>query len=171
MYDLKFKRSYIETILHFFIITLVFVLQSANFLPKIYGYDYNLLPVIAISLAILTPVYQSVILTFYITFLSDFNFSSVEGLTTIYYVSAVIIISFVVDKFFTKTFVTNMLFVSVTLLIVNIFRFTFYYILIDSSTSILYFKICCAEILISTLLSPIVYTVINITSFIFKERK
>ncbi|MFI3225865.1 MAG: hypothetical protein R3Y09_00530 [Clostridia bacterium] len=166
---MNIKPFYIRNLLFLIIIATIFICQSNGFFPEIYGYSYNLLPVVVISIAMLSSVYESVVFAFIISFLCDFNFSSVEGLSSIYFVTAAIIISFVTEKYFTKSFVTNMLFTSVTLLIQKLFQFAFYYLLVDQNSFILFFKISCAEVLIATLLCPIVYAIIYFISSKLKD--
>lgn len=144
-------------------------MQSAGFFPKIYGYEYNLLPTFIVALAIIANIHETVILTFLITFLCDLNYSMIEGLNTIYFVSASILISFVAEKYFQKSFVTNMLFVSATLLIQKIFQFLYHFIVVDSESFLLFFQISCAEILIATALCPVTYFIVYSINYVFKE--
>lgn len=166
---MNIKPFYIRNTLYLIVIIALFICQSAGFLPEIYGYSYNLLPAIIISIAMLTNVYEAVLYGFFVSFLCDFNFANIEGLSSIYFVTAAIIISFVTEKYFTKSFVTNMLFTSITLLIQKLFQFAFYYLFVDQSSSLLYFKISCAEVLIATLACPVLYAIIYFISSKFKE--
>lgn len=166
---MNFKPFYLRNGLYLFLIILLFACHSSGFIPEIYGYSYNLLPTIIISIAMLASVYESVVFAFIVSFLCDFNFANVEGLNGIYFVTAAIIISFVTEKYFTKSFVTNMLFTSVTLLIQKLFQFSFYYLLVDRDSFLLFFKISCAEVLIITFLSPFIYAIIYFISSKLKD--
>lgn len=166
---LKFKPIFARILLYFLLIITVFSLQTANFLPKIYNYSYDLLPLIAISLSILAGIHETVILTFLISFLCDFNVSSIDGLNSVFLVTAVIIIHFITQKFFTKTIITNMLFVSITILTQKIFNFIYYYLSVNSDNFLLFLKISCAEVLIATLLSPVIFVIIYLIKLSIKD--
>lgn len=166
---MKFKPAYARIALYLVVVLTIFTLQSQNYLPKIYGYSYNLLPTIIISLAILNDLQETIVFTFFISFLYDFNYSNVEGLAGIYFVIVVIIIFFVTDKYFTKSFVTNMMFVSMSLLAQKCFSFIYYYFFVSHDNFFLYFQISCAEVLIATLLSPITYALIYYINAFIKD--
>lgn len=162
------KTVHIRNALYIFIILTIFLLQSANLLPLIYGYKYNLLPLVIISLAVLTNINEAVCYAFLISFLCDLNYSLVEGLNTFYFVIATIIIFFIAEKFFTKSFVTNMMFVSITLIFYEILEFILFFTFIDRESALLFPKIACAEILIITILSPVIYFIFNFITKTFK---
>lgn len=166
---MKKHINLIKNLLYIFVIIIIFSLQSIGFFPKIYNYDYNLLPVIIISIAIISNVQVATLYALFISILCDINYSSVEGLNAIFFITASIIISNVSKKYFTKSFITNMMFVSITLLIYEIFQFIFYYLTISQDYLLLFFQISCAEILIATILCPIPYTFFKIAETILQE--
>lgn len=166
---MKKHVNLIRNLLYIFVIVTIFALQSIEFFPKIYFYNYNLLPTIIISIAIVSNIPVSVAYAFFISILCDINYTSVEGLNTIFFITASIIIAYVAKKYFTKSFITNMMFVSITLLIYEIFQFIFYYLTISKEFLLLFFQISCAEILISTILCPIPYAFFKFFENILKE--
>lgn len=166
---MKIKPIYIRFTFYLLLIITLFCLQTGHYLPLIYGYTYNLLPTFVVALAITVSLNEAVIFAFIISFLCDVNYSSIQGLNTIYFVSIAIIISFVAEKYFQKSFVTNMLFVAGAMSIQEILKFIFYYLTVEMDSFLLFLKIACAELLIITILSPITYFIVYSINYVFKE--
>lgn len=150
------NQKFAKVFLYFIFIVFVFAFQSATDI-RIYGYKIDLLPTVCIAIAIIDDIYISCVFSFIIGFLFDLNYSSIQGLTSIYFVICVISIAVLTIKIFNRNFITNMMFVSIVIALQKLFIFGVNFSSSNENVMLLYMKIASAEIIISTLLSPITY--------------
>lgn len=143
---------------YFFLIMLVFVIQTSSGIGiKVFSYNIDLLPVIVASVALAGGPAEGAIVGFLVGVFYDLAGVRVEGILPAYYLIFGIVAGYLGKKYLKKTISATVILTICSMLIVNATKALFYLFLIKNSSAHVLFKTLCAEILISAILSPIIF--------------
>lgn len=151
------KSDFLRFLSYIFVIIIVFSVQSAyGFLPTINGYHIDILVPIVVTITVLDELEIAVFCAGFLSFVYDFNYQIPQGLSFIFFVIAVISIHFIVNHYYTKNIITQIMFTTVVILAFRLMIYVFI-----RSNFLFYFQITTAEVLISVIFSPIAYLIVR----------
>ncbi len=152
------KNDIIKNLTFIVLITILFCIQSTNgLLPTEYRIDI-LIPIL-ISIAVLNDIYSSVISAFLVSFIYEYNYGMLPGISTIFFVTLIIAVHFLSTHYYTKNIITALMFSTITILL---FRVLIYLFILDNF--LFFFKVTSAEVILTTILSPFAYFVVKYIS-------
>ena len=167
---MKINYQYIKRVLLYLVLLCVIFILQSSFDLNIIGHKINLIPTVFIAISLLDSLPLAVGFAFFSGILTDLNFFLYEGISSAIFMVFAILIYFLAIKFFTNGIFTNMMFVSIAMLFHRVMLFVFYYVLVDPTSFLVYFKVISAEILIATLLAFIPYLLVYQISTTFRSK-
>lgn len=154
----NFNPRVVKIFLYILFISTIFVLQSTfsyNFL--LFGVKIDILATICISIAILDDIWISIAFGAFTGYLYELNYFKIEGLYLLFFILACIVIYYLSESYFNKSFLTNYFFVFVTVTLSKCVSYFMYYLMVPENDYITFFLISGKELLTSLIFCPITY--------------
>lgn len=155
---LNLNPRVVKICLYILFISSVFVLQSTfSYQFLLFGVKIDLLATICISIAIFDDFWIAIAFGAFTGYLYELNYLKIEGLYLLFFVLACIIIYFLSESYFNKSFLTNYFFVFVVISLSKVLSYFMYFLLVPENDYITFFIISGKELIISLIFCPITY--------------
>lgn len=138
-------------------LVLVYSIETANMPLKILGFRVDILPCIPAAVALMEGPVLGGFIGFMTGMLYDVGLIGVDGLFPIYYMLFGILAGALSMKFLRRMFPSMLLLSTCGMMVIGLLRYGLSLMLISKVPFPLAFQAMCGEILISIVLSPIVY--------------
>ena len=155
--SMRRDRPVLKTILYLVFLVLIYVLETANIPLMLFGFHIDLLPCIPAAVALMEGPFFGGLFGLLTGVLYDVGFTGVDGLFPLYYMLFGIAAGAVSMRFLRRMFPSMLLLSTCGLLLIGMMRYGFSVLLFAHAPFPLAFQSMCGEILVSTLLSPLVY--------------
>lgn len=150
----------LKIFVYFLFISLIFVLQSTVLQNiNIFGVKIDVLASICISIAIFDDIWIAMSFGALTGYLYELNYSQIEGLYLLYFVFACIIVCFLSENHFNKSFLTNSFFVAIFIGFSKLVSYFIYFLTISENDYYTFFMLSAKELCISLILCPITYLI------------
>lgn len=157
----------VKIFFYILLMSTTFVLQSAfAYQIELFGVKIDMLSAVFVSIAIFDDIWIAISFGAFTGYLYELNFSQIEGLHLLYFVFAAIIIYFLSENQFNKSFLTNSLFVFIFVGLNKVVSYFIYFLISSENDYITFFIISSKELLVTLILCPITYF---ITKKIYKK--
>lgn len=147
----------VKYIVYLLFLILLYAIETANIPLEIFGVRIDLLPCVPAAVALMEGPVLGGFIGFMTGMLYDIGFIGVEGLFPIYYMLFGIAAGALSMKFLRRMFPSMLLLNTCGMLILGLVRYGLSLMLISKVPFPLVFQAMCGEILLTIILSPIVY--------------
>ena len=151
------ERPVLKTICYLLFLVLVYVIETANMPLALFGFRIDLLPCIPAAIALMEGPFFGGMFGLLTGILYDVGFVGVDGLFPIYYMLFGIAAGAVSMRFLRRMFPSMLLLSTCGMLLIGMLRFGFSVMLFSGAPFPLAFQSMCGEILVSVVLSPVIF--------------
>ena len=155
--SMRRERPVLKTICYLLFLVLVYVIETANMPLALFGFRIDLLPCIPAAIALMEGPFFGGMFGLLTRILYDVGFVGVDGLFPIYYMLFGIAAGAVSMRFLRRMFPSMLLLSTCGMLLIGMLRFGFSVMLFSGAPFPLAFQSMCGEILVSVVLSPVIY--------------
>lgn len=136
----------------------VFVIETSNGLPmRLFGFRIDLMPCLPAAVALFEGPWLGVVIGLATGILYDVGYIGAEGLLPVYYMLFGLAAGALSARFLGKMFPSFLLLTTCGMLLLGVLRFLGALALFTGVTPLLAFQSLCGEILVTAVLSPLVY--------------
>ena len=147
----------VKYIVYLLFLIVLYSIETANIPMEIMGFRIDLLPCVPAAVALMEGPVLGGFIGFMTGMLYDIGFIGVEGLFPIYYMLFGILAGAISMKFLRRMFPSMLLLSTCGMLVLGLVRYGLSLMLISKVPFPLVFQAMCGEILLTIVLSPIVY--------------
>ena len=151
------ERSVLKALLYLLLLVVLYVIETANLPLKAFGFHIDLLPCVPAAIALMEGPFYGGLFGLLTGILYDVGFVGVDGLFPIYYMLFGIAAGAVSMRFLRRMFPSMLLLSTCGMLIISLLRYGFSVLLFAGAPFPIAFQSMCGEILVSVVLSPVIY--------------